>query len=76
MKTLTDSLPSPNLSAVNRALSIAVQKQEQELVSQSKKMLQLIASNASLRRALLTAADALEMAGLNESAAEAREAVA
>lgn len=65
----------PDLSAVNRTLSVVVQQQEKELARQGKKMVEIIAANAGLRRALLTAADALEMAGLPESAAEAREAV-
>lgn len=50
----------PDLGAVNRALSVTVQKQEKEL--------------AMLRRALLEAADKLELAGWHQSAGLARDA--
>jgi hypothetical protein len=49
-----------DLEAVNRTLSATVQKQEREL--------------ATLRRALLAAAEKLDMAGWKASAEEARDA--
>lgn len=50
----------PDLEAVNRTLGVIVQKQEREL--------------AMLRRALLDAAEKLELAGWKQSAALARDA--
>lgn len=52
----------PDLGAVNRTLSVTVQKQEREI--------------AMLRRALLEAAEKLELAGWRQSADLAREAAA
>lgn len=52
----------PDLGAVNRALSVTVQKQQKEI--------------AMLRRALLEAADKLERAGWLQSAELARDAAA
>lgn len=60
-------MPDPNLEAVNHALSATVQKQEVELKTQD-------ATIRSLRRALLSAAEKLELANWHQSAAEAREA--
>ena len=57
----------PSLEAVNRALSATIQKQELELKGQD-------ATIRSLRRALLSAAEKLELANWHQSAAEAREA--
>ena len=50
----------PDVDAVNRTLSVTVQKQEREI--------------AVLRRALLDAADKLERAGWRQSAELARDA--
>lgn len=50
----------PDLEAVNRALSVTVQKQEREI--------------ALLRKALLEAARKLELAGWRQSADMARDA--
>jgi len=50
----------PDIEAVNRALSVTVQKQEREI--------------ATLRRALREAADKLERAGWRQSADLARDA--
>ena len=50
----------PDIEAVNRALSVTVQKQEREI--------------ATLRRALLEAARKLELAGWRQSADIARDA--
>lgn len=50
----------PDLEAVNRALSVTLQKQEQEL--------------ARLRKALLSAADNLNTAGWHRAADLARDA--
>lgn len=52
----------PDLEAVNRALSVTVQKQQKEI--------------ATLRRALLTAAEQLDRAGWRQSADLARDAAA
>lgn len=52
----------PDLESVNRALSVTVQKQEREI--------------ATLRRALLDAARRLELAGWRQSADIARDAAA
>ena len=52
----------PNIDSVNRALSVTVQKQQRDI--------------ATLRRALLTAAEKLDLAGWRQSAEEARDAAA
>lgn len=52
----------PDLAAVNRTLSVTVQKQEREL--------------KTLRHALLAAADLLDRAGYRQSAETARDAAA
>ncbi len=52
----------PDIESVNRALSVTVQKQEREITT--------------LRRALLEAARRLELAGWRQSADIARDAAA
>lgn len=52
----------PDLEAVNRALSVTVQKQEREL--------------AAMRKALLTASENLKLAGWHRASELARDAAA
>lgn len=57
----------PDIEAVNRTLSVMLQKQEAELKQQD-------ATIRSLRRALLSAAEKLDLAGWRDSAGDARDA--